>query len=96
MKPLKFHPEAESEMMEAAIYYESQQADLGKRFLSSVQNALTHIQINPMIYPLAHLNVRKCLSTEFLFNILFCEKKTHIEIVAVMHQQRHPDYWKKR
>ena len=96
MKPLKFHPEAESEMMEAAIYYESQQTDLGKRFLSSIQNALTHIQINTMLYPIVHLDVRKCLSTDFPFNILFREKKEHIEIVAVMHQHRHPDYWKNR
>jgi len=74
MKPLKFHPEANSEMMEAAVYYESQQPDLGKRFLSSVQNSMTHIQINPMLYPLIRLNVRKCLSTDFPFNILFREK----------------------
>ncbi len=34
MTPIRFHPEAESEMIAAALYYESQQKDLGKRFLS--------------------------------------------------------------
>lgn len=34
MIPIRFHPEAEAEMMSAAKYYESQQKDLGKRFLA--------------------------------------------------------------
>jgi plasmid stabilization system protein ParE len=96
MKPLKFHPDADAEMMGSAIYYESQQTDLGKRFLSSVQNSLTHIQINPALYPLVHLDVRKCITIDFPYNILFREQEGRIEIMAVMHQHRHPDYWRNR
>jgi hypothetical protein len=33
MKPVRFHPEAEAEMMSAAKFYETQQQYLGKRFL---------------------------------------------------------------
>ncbi|MGB2824258.1 MAG: hypothetical protein WBF17_25010 [Phycisphaerae bacterium] len=40
MKPVRFHPEAEAGMMEAAAYYEAQQPQLGRRFLVSVQDAL--------------------------------------------------------
>ena len=36
MKPIRFHPDAEAEMLEAATYYEAQQRDLGRRFLASV------------------------------------------------------------
>ena len=43
MKPIRFHPEAEAEMIEAAAWYEVQQADLGKRFLTSVQDALNKV-----------------------------------------------------
>lgn len=32
-----FHPEANAEVIAAAAYYEGQQEDLGKRFLSSVE-----------------------------------------------------------
>jgi len=34
MKPVRFHAEAESEMIAAAAYYEAQQVDLGRHFLS--------------------------------------------------------------
>ena len=51
MKAVRFHPDAESEMIEAAAYYETQQADLGGRFLASVQDAVNRIVVNPHLYP---------------------------------------------
>ncbi len=41
MSVIRFHPEADFEMMEAAVMYETLQHDLGKRFLSEVQRALS-------------------------------------------------------
>jgi hypothetical protein len=32
MKPIRFHPDADAEMLEAALWYESQQQDLAKGF----------------------------------------------------------------
>jgi plasmid stabilization system protein ParE len=96
MTPIKFHPDADSEMMAAAIYYESQQEDLGKRFLSIVQNSINHIQINPNIYPVVHIDVRRCLTETFPFSILFRITPEKIIIMAVMHQHQNPGYWKYR
>ena len=39
MKSVRFHPEAETEMIEAAAYYETQLPDLGRRFLESVRGS---------------------------------------------------------
>ena len=39
MMKAQLHAEAETEMIAAAAYYESQQTDLGKRFLASVQDS---------------------------------------------------------
>ncbi|MEI6563884.1 MAG: type II toxin-antitoxin system RelE/ParE family toxin [bacterium] len=50
MKVVKFHPDAESEMIAAAAYYEEQQPDLGRRFLASVQDAINRIILNPRLY----------------------------------------------
>ena len=50
MIPAKFHPEAQTEMVKAAEYYELQQLDLGKRFLLTVQEKVKHIRLNPLIY----------------------------------------------
>jgi plasmid stabilization system protein ParE len=55
MKAVKFHPDAESEMIAAAAYYEEQQPDLGRRFLASVQDAVNRIILNPHLYTARHL-----------------------------------------
>lgn len=96
MSAIRFHPEADFEMMEAAVMYETLQHDLGKRFLSEVQNALTHIQINSQLYPVIYRDVRKCMTKTFPFNVLFRRIGDQIVIMAVMHQKRHPNYWKRR
>jgi toxin ParE1/3/4 len=93
---VRLHPEAENEMIEAAACYEARQADLGKRFLASVQDATNSILINPRLYPVVDLDVRRCLTKVFPFGVLFRIGPDEIVIVAVMHLARHPDYWKHR
>lgn len=93
---VRLHPEAEAEMIEAAAYYEDQQADLGKRFLAAVQDAINGIMINPRLYPVVDRDVRRCLTKVFPFGVLFRIQPDQIVVVAVMHLARHPDYWKHR
>jgi len=93
---VRLHPEAETEMIEAAAYYEAQRADLGKRFLAAVQDAINNLLINPRLYPVVDLDVRRCLTKVFPFGVLFRIAPDEIVIVAVMHLARHPDYWKHR
>jgi toxin ParE1/3/4 len=96
MKPFRFHPEAEAEMMAAAKFYESQQKDLGKRFLASVQDALNRIQVNPLLYHEIEDNVRRCITMKFPFGVLFRIMPDKFVIVAVAHLHREPGYWKTR
>lgn len=96
MKAVKFHPDAESEMIKAAAYYEEQQTDLGRRFLASVQDAINRIIVNSRLYPVVELDVRRCLTKTFPFGVLFREQPGLIIIMAVMHQHRDPACWKTR
>jgi plasmid stabilization system protein ParE len=96
MKAVGFHPDAESEMIHAAAYYETQQPGLGRRFLASVQDAVNRILLNPHLFPFVELDVRRCLTKTFPFGVLFRERPGRIVIMAVMHMHRDPDYWKKR
>ena len=96
MKTVRFHADAEAEMVEAAAYYETQQENLGKRFLASVQDALNRIQINPLLYQVVELDVRRCVTKTFPFGILFRARPEQIVVVAVMHLHRDPEYWKAR
>ena len=96
MKPVRFHPEAEAEMMSAAKFYETQQKDLGKRFLASVQDALNRIQVNPVLYQEIEDGVRRCLTMTFPFGVVFQIMPDKYVIIAVMHLHRDPGYWKNR
>ena len=86
-----FHPEADAEVTAAAVYYEGQQENLGKRFLSSIEDGLARIRINPRLYPLIDEDVRRCLTRIFPFGILFRDRVDRIEIL-----RRRPGYWKER
>ena len=96
MKTVRFHLDAESELIAAAACYETQQADLGRRFLASVQDAVNRIVLNPRLYPIVELDVRRSLVRTFPFGVLFRERPHAIVIMAVMHLHRDPGYWKNR
>ena len=51
MMPVCFHAEAEAEMIDAPVWHEQQQRDLGERFLASVQDGINRIRINPRLFP---------------------------------------------
>jgi hypothetical protein len=93
MIPIRFHPEADAEMMSAAKYYETQQRDLGKRFLASVQDALNRIKVNPLLYQEIESGVRRCLTMTFPFGVVFRIMPNQYVIIAVMHLHREPGYW---
>lgn len=96
MKTIYFHQEAEEEMVASAIFYEKQQPNLGKRFLTVIQDGINRIQMNPDLFPVVHLHVRRCIVHTFPFNILFQNAPDKVIVIAVMHQHRDPDYWKNR
>ena len=83
-------------MVEAAVWYESQQDDLGKRFLTCVQDALNRIEVNPEMCPVVDGDVHRCLTKTFPFGVLFRIEPGLIAIMAVMHLHRDPNYWKRR
>jgi len=96
MKTIKFHPDAESEMNDAARFYEDKQAQLGKRYLQTVMQTVEKISLNPTIYKKIESGIRCSRINTFPFAIVFREKENHVEVLAVMHIKRQPGYWKDR
>jgi hypothetical protein len=50
MRRITFHEEADSEIYEAALYYEKRAPGLGLSFLDEVEKASQRILANPMAY----------------------------------------------
>ena len=65
---------------------------MGKRFLSTIQDSLNRIKINPLLFPVVDGDVHRALSKIFPFGAIFRVKDNLIVVMAVMHLHRDPDY----
>ena len=93
---LEFHPEAELELIESAVYYEKQVPGLGERFESEIRYATDLLLDQPEIGPLVDPNLRKFILTRFPFTLYYSITADVLRIEAVAHQSRRPGYWKSR
>ncbi len=96
MKRFKFHPAARKEFREAILFYDERAPGLGIAFTDEVQSAIQRIRDMPAAWPTLSGDVRCCQMRRFPYGILYRESRAIIEIIAVMHQHRHPDSWKGR
>jgi len=94
--PVIFLPEAEQEMLESAIYYQSKASGLGIDYLSEVERAVKSIAESPNAWPILEGELRRCLIRRFPFGILYRVEPNEIVVVAVAHLRRRPGYWRER
>lgn len=96
MKKIIFLPQAEQEMNEAAIFYETHSRGLGRAFLSAIEKGTADIAHQPTAYPVQQSSIRRHLVRRFPYGILYREEEEQVVIIAVMHLHRAPDYWRHR
>jgi plasmid stabilization system protein ParE len=89
-------PEAQSDIREAASWYEDREAGLGLRFLREVRASLERIADDRLTFPIIEQDVRRALLHKFPYSIYFVNEGETIAIIAVLHQHRRPDTWKSR
>lgn len=66
------------------------------RFIVEIELALAAIGENPQRWPLGCRGTRKFILPNFPFSLIYREVPPKIQIVAVAHGKRRPDYWKDR
>jgi toxin ParE1/3/4 len=93
MKPVKYHPLAESELVGSAAFYERRREFLGDGFLDLVDETLTKIRSNPEMGKPGRFQTRSLKVRRFPFRIIFLIQPERIWVVAVAHLSRRPDYW---
>jgi toxin ParE1/3/4 len=94
--PLSISPRAEHEAQEAAKFYEDHSQGLGAAFLQIVEQALSGIEENPLLFPVVHRDTRRALLKRFPYGVFFRLRAGQIRVVAVMHLSRNPDRWQRR
>ena len=96
MIPYTFHPEAETELEEAALFYESRLAGLGRSFAVEVERTISLVREFPEAGSSVGPNWRRVVVARFPYAIVYRHDPDAIVIVAVAHQRRRPGYWRRR
>ena len=93
---LEFHPEAELELIEAALHYELQVPGLGERLESEVRRATDRLLDHPEIGQLVDPDLRRFILPRFPFTLIYSATPDALRIEVVAHQSRLPGYWRSR
>jgi len=93
---LEFHPEAELELIEAALHYELQVPGLGERFESEVRRAADLLLNHPEIGQSVDPDLRQLVLPRFPFTLIYSATSDVLRIEVVAHHSRLPGYWRSR
>jgi plasmid stabilization system protein ParE len=96
VKPHRYHPEAETELLEQVAYYEGISPGLGARFLSEVVAALELAGKFPKSGAPYYAKTRRVFPKGFQFSIAYYESSTELIVLAVASFSRKPGYWQSR
>ncbi|MES2696200.1 MAG: type II toxin-antitoxin system RelE/ParE family toxin [Verrucomicrobiota bacterium] len=69
---------------------------MGFRFYDEIERLIAEIRTEPRLYRKVDGDVRRHLSVEFPYGLLYLGEPDSIWIVAVMPLKRDPEYWKHR
>jgi toxin ParE1/3/4 len=94
---VRYEDEALQEAMKAARWYEEQEEGLAHRFLAKWKEAEVRMVFAPELNRIFADDFRACRLEVFPFKMIYriIDGDT-LEVVAVMHMKRRPDYWTSR
>ena len=89
-----FHPAAEIEYLESIAYFESKKPGLGATYLEDFERIMKNICQAPHRYPIEKQpDIRRVKMNKFPYFILFRESSNIVQVLAVAHYRRRPQYW---
>jgi plasmid stabilization system protein ParE len=89
-----FSEAAQKELDDAFCWLEQEQAGLGYRFTADVDEALKRIRQQPHAWHQLGATLRRFLLKHFRYGLIY--RGEQIEVLAVAHTSRQPDYWLNR
>lgn len=95
---LIIRPEAESDIIDAAVWYESRDAGLGFEVMVEIRAAITRAVDHPRAHMLLrkHPEIHRVLARRFPYRIFYIVRSDAIVIFAVLHVARHDRKWQQR
>ena len=95
---LIIRPEAEADLTDAALLYDSREPGIGLELLSEVNSAIARVLNNPDSFTRVRRNppIRRVLIRRFPYRVFYINRRDSIVVFAVLHAARHDRIWKHR
>lgn len=94
--PIKYHPEARSEVLSTVRWYLSKSAIVAQSFFEELRIAERQVQENPETWGVYEQECRIYRLRRFPYGVVYQQRENYILILAVAHLHRKPGYWKHR
>lgn len=89
-----FHPASEAELLESVGYYEEKVPGLGKVFLEEFEALASLVRESPKAWQVElQPDIRRVPFRRFPMSIVYREKSGGLQILAISHDRRRPQYW---
>jgi toxin ParE1/3/4 len=96
MFSLRTHPEATEELDDQLAYLKARTLWEASRFANAYEAAITKIKWQPTRGHFVWREFRRYNIPGYSHTLIYREEVDVIFPVALMHEERHPDYWKPR
>lgn len=93
---VEFHPAAIDEARAAREWYAHRSDTTAESFIAELQNGVERIIEAPDRWPAYVHGTRRYLLRKFPYMVVYLERETSIEVIAVAHGRRKPGSWKQR
>ena len=93
---LVVQPEAEADIVDAAVWYDQQARPIRQRFLQTVELVLGTIEQHPHRYQKVFGQVRRVMVRGFPYALLYVVSEQEVNVIACMHTSRDPRRWQGR
>ena len=93
---VEFHPLAEEEPIEQAVYYNGRVTGLGAAFLAEVKAIATTLSKHPNIGATLDADTQGLALGRFPHSLIYAVEAVRIQLLAVAHEKRRPGYWRQR
>jgi plasmid stabilization system protein ParE len=90
VKPIEVHPAALDELKSAAAWYFDRNETAAREFAAALDRAINFVSETPGRWPAGEHATRKFVLQRFPFAIIYREKESSIQILAVAHGSRRP------
>jgi plasmid stabilization system protein ParE len=95
-KSLELHPSALAELKSAVIWYLERNQAAAISFVTDIDHAIELVRTSPHRWPKGDDETRRFVLKRFPYALVYREKESTVQVLAIAHGHRRPGYWKGR